>query len=140
MVISEKHKTGTVSELIAASYFVRNNYIVSKPITDFHEYDLIVDDGTLKRVQVKTAYWDNSKKRYLVSCVTSHIRGNGKRYNKKYSEGSFDILCAVEHKTNSIYLIPAEKIIGRRSITLYPEGKPETVNSRYDNFEQYKVQ
>ena len=75
MAISEKHKTGTVSELIAASYFVRNNYIVSKPITDFHEYDLIVDDGTLKRVQVKTAYWDNSKKRYLVKlCYFTHKR------------------------------------------------------------------
>ncbi|PFI75165.1 group I intron-associated PD-(D/E)XK endonuclease [Bacillus cereus] len=140
MVISEKHKIGTVSELLAASYFVSNNYVVSKPITDFNEYDLIVDNGSLKRVQVKTVYWDNSKSRYMISCVTSHIRGNENRYNKKYNENSFDLLCAIEPKTNSIYLIPIEKVAGRRGVTFYPEGKPITVNSRYEDFEQYKVQ
>jgi len=136
---SEKHKSGTISELLATSYFVQNNHIVSKPITDFHDYDLIVDNGSLKRVQVKTIYWDNSKSRYLASCVTSHIRGNETRYNKKYHKDSFDLLCAVEHTTGSIYIIPMEKVLDRRSITFYPKGKPETVNGRYEDFEQYKV-
>lgn len=135
-----KHETGTVSELLASAYFVEKGYIVSKPITDFNEYDLIIDNNEgLKRVQVKTIYWDNSKQRHLISCVTSHIRGNENRYNKKYTEKSFDLLCAVEKETNSIYLIPIEVVHGRRSITLYPNNKPDSVNSRFEDFEQYKV-
>jgi hypothetical protein len=134
-----KHKQGTVSELIASSYFIQNNYIVSKPINDFGEYDLIVDNGKLNRVQVKTAYWDNSKKRYLISLVTSHIKRNGGSKNKKYTKNSFDILCAVQKETNTIYIIPIDKVIGRRSITVYPNGKPETVSIRNKDFEQYKV-
>ena len=135
----EKHKQGTVSELIASAYFVQNNYIVSKPINDFGEYDLIIDNGKLNRVQVKTAYWDNSKKRYLVSLVTSHIRGNGRKPNKKYSKNSFDLLCAIQKETDSIYIIPIKKIVGRRSITLYPDKKPKSVNNRFKDFEQFKV-
>lgn len=135
----EKHINGTISELLAKSYFVKEGLIVSKPINDFNEYDLIVDDGhALFRVQVKTAYWDNNKSRYLVSCVTSHIRGDGNRYNKKYSDGSFDILACVHVKSNSIYIIPFEEVKGRRGLTLYPEGKPETVYNKHRDFEEYR--
>lgn len=135
-----KHQRGTVSELLAASYFVKNGYVVSKPLTDFNEYDFIIDDGVLHRVQVKTAYWDTNKKRHLVSCVTSHIRGDSNRYNKKYTQKSFDYLCAIEQETNSIYLIPVQRVVGRRSITLYPKGKPKTTNDRYEDFEDCRVQ
>jgi hypothetical protein len=135
----EKHKQGTVSELLAASYFVQNNYIVSKPLSDFNEYDLVVDNGQLKRIQVKTIYWDNSKQRFLISCVTSHIRGNTHRENKKYRNSSFDLLCGVEMKSGAIYLIPIDRIVGRRSITIYPNGKPNTVGTRYMDFEQCRV-
>lgn len=135
----EKHKQGTVSELIASAYFVQKGYVISKPINNLGEYDLIIDNGNLNRVQIKTAYWDNSKKRYLISLVTSHIRGFGKRLNKKYKLNSFDLLCAVQKETNSIYLIPIKEILGRRSITLYPIKKPKLVNNRFEDFERFKV-
>lgn len=137
--IYEKHINGTVSELLAQAFFVSKGYVVSKPINDFNEYDLIIDDGEkLQRVQVKTIYWDNSKMRNLVSCVTSHIRGNENRYNKKYNKDSFDLLCAVHKESSSFYLIPYSEIEGRRSITFYPEGKPKTVTGRFKDFESYK--
>lgn len=134
-----KHQTGTVSELLAASYFVQNGYQVSKPITDFSEYDLVVDNGNLYRVQTKTIYWDKNKKRYLISCVTSHIRGNLRRYNKKYCTESFDLLLAVEPESLATYLIPIEKVAGRRSITVYPKEKPSTVRNRFGDYEQHRV-
>lgn len=134
-----KQQQGAVSELLTASYFVQSGYLVSKPITDHWEYDLVVDDGTLKRVQTKTVYWDNSKKRYLISCVTSHIRGNGRRLNKKYTESSFDIMVAIEPETLATYIIPVGVVAQRRSITVYPKGKPATVNTRYEDFERYRV-
>jgi len=134
-----KHKQGTVSQLLASSYFVGQGYVVSVPVDDFNEYDLIIDDGKLSRIQVKTIYWDNSKKRYLISLVTSHIRGNGRRTNKKYHKNSFEFLTGVEKETGAIYHIPIIKLIGRRSITVYPKEKPQSVNKRYSDFEQYRV-
>lgn len=136
----QKHVNGIASELAAAAWFVEQGWIVSRPLSDFYEYDLVIDDKkAIRRVQVKTAYWDTSKKRFLVSCVTSHIRGNHRRTNKKYANNSFDILCAVEKATNAVYVIPKSQVVGRRSITLYPNGKPATVGERYDDFEQYRV-
>jgi len=134
-----KHQKGTISELFASAYFIKNGYIVSKPITDFNEYDLIVDNGKLSRVQVKTIYFDNSQNRYMISCVTSHIRGNNRRINKKYNYNSFDILCAVEPEIGAVYLIPIEKVASRRGITLYPTGKNNKSNTRYVDFEKYRV-
>lgn len=136
-----KHINGTVSELLAQQYFVNHGYIVSKPINDFSEYDLIIDklnSNGLLRVQVKTVYFDNTKQRWLSSLVTSHIKGNGRRENKKYTEKSFDVGVFVCKEYNVIYIIPIEKIAGRRSITFYPDGKPKTVNSRYCDFEEFK--
>lgn len=135
-----RHKRGTVSELVAASHFVQNGYKVSIPVENFGEYDLIIDKDQLQRVQIKTIYWDNSKNRYLISCVTSHIRGKGRRTNKKYTNNAFDLLCGVHLESGNIYLIPYERVDGRRSITVYPKGKPDTVNTRYEDFEQYAEQ
>lgn len=115
----EKHKNGIVAELLAEAYFVGQGYTVSRPISKFSEYDLIVDNGTLKRVQVKSIYWDKSKNRHMLSLVTSHIRGNGRRTNKKYTMSSFDVLCAIESKSRATYLIPIKDIVGMRSMTIY---------------------
>lgn len=134
-----KQQRGKISELMATEYFVRNGYTISKPITDFNEYDLIVDKGKLERVQVKTIYFDNSSDRYMVSCVTSHVRGNGRRINKKYTQSSFDLLFAIEEETQATYIIPIEKIANRRAITFYPKGKNNHSITRYKDFEEYRV-
>lgn len=136
-----KHKNGTVSELLAQQFFIERGDIVSKPINDFSEYDLIIDTPSLSKVhraQVKTVYYDNSKRRWIASLVTSHIRGNGRRENKKYSQDSFDIGVFVCKEHNAIYIIPIEELAGRRSITFYPDGKPDTTNTRFTDFEHYK--
>lgn len=134
---STKQENGMVSELLAASHYVRNGYRVSKPISDFCEYDLVVDDGSLNRVQVKTVFMDKSKNRWIVSCANSHIRGNGRKPNKKYTCDSFDILSAVHAESGTVYHIPVAMVAGRRSLTVYPYGKPNTVNGRYEDFEQF---
>lgn len=139
--INTKHKNGTISELLAEQFFIEQGNIVSKPINDFSEYDFVIDIqplSKLQRVQVKTIYFDNTKRRWISSLVTSHIRGNGRRENKKYSIKSFDIGAFVCKEHNAIYIIPIDKLEGRRSITFYPDGKPETVNSRYKDYEYYK--
>jgi len=129
-----KQQKGTYSELLAMAYYVKLGWFVSKPINDFGEYDLLIDNNTGKplRVQVKTAYWDNSKKRYLISLVTSHIRGNGRKPNKKYKENSFDRLIAIEPNNQVIYEFSIFDVVGKRSITVYPDKEIET--NRYKMF------
>ena len=131
--MTEKQTNGQKSELLAEYYLIGKGYVVSKPINDFSEYDFIIDnDGVLCTVQVKTIYFDNSKKRWLSSCVTSHIRGNNRRTNKKYTEKSFDYGLFVCKEYRKAYLVPIALIAGRRSITFYPDSDST------DGFEFYK--
>lgn len=138
--MNDKQTNGTKSELLAEYYLVNREYIVSKPINDFSEYDFIIDDreGYLYTVQVKTIYFDNTHKRWVGSCVTSHIRGNGRRINKKYTEKSFDYGLFICAEANCAYMIPISEIVGRRSITFYPYGKDNKSNTRYIDFEKYQ--
>ena len=137
-----KHKNGNLSELIAQEFFLKYDYEIAIPLNQFFRYDLLVKYITeyFQKVQIKTIYWDNSKKRNICSLVTSHIRGNNKRQNKKYKKNDFDLLCAVEINTRSIYLIPFDKIKGRRSITFYPQGEKNKTNTKHIDFEKYKKQ
>jgi len=133
-----KHKRGLLSELIAEEHLVRNDLCVARPISGHCEFDLLAFDcGEWQKYQVKTIYWDKSKKRYICSLVTSHIRGNGRRTNKKYTKKSFDVLLAVEPGTKTVYEIPFNAIEGRRSITFY-FNNPKTRQKNNNNFEEYK--
>lgn len=135
-----KQINGIKSELLAEYFLINQGYIISKPINDFSEYDFIIDDekGHLYKVQVKTIYFDNNKSRWLGSCVTSHIRGNGRRTNKKYTKKSFDYGIFICAKYNCVYMIPISLIENRRSITFYPNGKTNKSNTKYSDFEQFR--
>ena len=63
--MTDKQANGTKSELLAEYYLIRHGYVVSKPINDFAEYDFVIEDndGKLYKIQVKTIYFDNSKKK-----------------------------------------------------------------------------
>ena len=137
--MTDKQINGTKSEILAQYYLVNKGYWVSKPINDFLEYDFIADDnkGHIYRIQVKTIYFDNSKQRWLASCVTSHKRSEG-IINKKYSINSFDYGLFICKECNAAYFIPIDLIAERRSITFYPDEKNIPINSKYENFEKYK--
>lgn len=140
MIKSEKHKSGAASELLAAAYYINQGYIVSKPIIEGYEYDMIVDmKGCLSRVQTKTIYFDNSKKRYMFSCATSKVRSGKKTTNKKYTKDSFEFLCAVCLFPRAIYVFPVDIVEGKRSITLYPDGINNKTR-KICEFEKFRVE
>ena len=56
MLFNTNKEKGNSSLGIAIAYYASNGYIVSIPLNDTQDYDLIVDnDKTLKRVQVKSS-------------------------------------------------------------------------------------
>lgn len=112
----------------AIQYFTQNLYLVSLPLNDSQDYDLIVEDrdGTLKKVQVKTS---TQKSKYGTYAVNLRVLGGNSKQNyvhKKANEVIYDwlfILC----DNGDRYLIPKENIQNVKStITvgkLYQEFK-----------------
>lgn len=124
---------GILSELDAQKFFTKNNYIVSKPICEHTaKYDFLIDNGNgIKRVQAKTAYWEEQRKRYV--CKVTYRDGNKA---VKYTPNDIDILCAVEGDTNSIYVIPIEYIQSRYCLHLNPDNTVRTIEK--NKIEQFR--
>lgn len=137
-----KQKNGLLSESLTQCALLEHNLPFAIPFGSFDEYDFIVQTSKgFKSIQVKTCYFDNSKKRFIVSLCTSHRRGGEIIKNKKYSESSFDYLIAVCHAPLTFYIIPVDAISDRRSITLYPNGIPSTSkgNPRFENMVDFEI-
>jgi len=143
-MMNSKQKNGLLSETIAMTALIQNDIPFAIPYGSFDEYDFVVKTSSgFKSVQVKTCFMDNSKKRFIVSLCTTHRRGGEALKNKKYTDTSFDFLLAVCHDPLAFYIIPVSEISGRRSITLYPGGIPDSSinNPRYkqmNNLEKYR--
>ena len=134
-----KHINGLTSEYLAAAWFTSKGFTVSLPLNPFAEYDLIVDkNDDLLRVQVKTIFFDNNKHRYICNFALSHINSDGSTRIKKYDKNSFDYCAAVCREQNAIYILPIKHILGRRSITFYPDREGVKNSKRYRHYEEYK--
>lgn len=109
-------KQGDFGLGIAISYFCRNNYTVAIPLTDSQDYDLIVENGTLQRVQVKTTGFKSRYNKFIINLRT--MGGNQKGYwCKKIDKTKVDVIFILTSE-NEMYLIPTSKIKANSSITL----------------------
>lgn len=93
----------------------RNRCTVCIPITDSQQYDLIIDNGTLSRVQVRTTVTASDYGIYIVN-----LRTCGGKYGltrKVFESGTFDLLFIVTEKENR-YLIPAIEITSKTAMSL----------------------
>lgn len=114
-------KQGDVGLGSAIGYFVTKGYTVSVPLTDSQSYDLIVDDGVLNRVQVKTTSFKIRNSFYVSLSVKGGNRsgaGKIKDFDKEKVEAVFILTSDGER-----YYIPTTAIIAKNSITL---------NGKYD--------
>lgn len=116
----EKHdnprKQGDAGMGIAISWFTRNGYTVSIPITDSQEYDLVVDDGSgCLRVSVKTT----TNKRGNCYEVGLRTQGGNKTQFKvrNFDPASADLLFAACSNGDN-YLIPFSAIEAKCSLGL----------------------
>jgi hypothetical protein len=114
-------KQGDVGLGIAIAYFTTQGYTVSIPLTDSQAYDLLVDDGVIRRVQVKTTTQKNEYGSYLVEMRT--LGGNQSfNYVKKFDPTAVDWIFIVTAEGQK-YLIPVEGFTGRSSITVGKQYK-----------------
>jgi len=109
-------KQGDLGLGIAISYFSSLGYTVSLPLTDSQDYDLIVDIGELKRVQVKTTSNKNPWGNFTADFRT--MGGNQKKYwVKKLDKSKVEFLFILTSEGTK-YLIPTKELKGNSTVTL----------------------
>ena len=101
----------------AIAYFTKEGYIISIPLNDSQQYDLIIEKNNIfQSVQVKyTSEKSRNKESYICTLKTT----SGTTREKIYSitETSVDLLfCYCENGEK--YLIPIKEITNNNSITL----------------------
>lgn len=100
---------GNVGIAAAILYFAKQGSIISIPLNDSQEYDLIVDtDGKLNKVQVKTTKYSTEHGVYQVSLVSSG--GSKREVYHRVSESKCDLLFVL-CEDGTQYLIPRDIFI-----------------------------
>lgn len=66
MIINTNKQRGNAGIGLAIGYYSTNGYTVSVPLNDTQDYDIIVDNGTLLKVQAK---FSSQKSKYGFSIV-----------------------------------------------------------------------
>jgi hypothetical protein len=100
----------------AIGYFTSRGYMVALPLTDSHEYDLIVEiDNQLKKVQVKTT---TVKTPYDIYQVELRTLGGNQSYNtaKFFDATKIDYLFILTNEQR--YCIPCNIITSKTSINM----------------------
>ena len=112
----EKGNTGLG---VAIAYYTSNGYIVSIPLNDTQDYDLIVEkDNKLSRVQVKVT---SCKTKYGVYQVPLKSCGgtSGKTYKTIINTDIEEVFILTEDM--SIYIIPKEDIKNKTTLNICPK-------------------
>lgn len=98
------------------AYFTTNGYVVSIPLNDTQDYDLVIEkDGDLKTVQVKSTGCKTSNGIYQVA-LKSCGGTNGGTY-KTLIDTKIDFLFVLNEKLE-MYLIPKNKISNKSTLNL----------------------
>ena len=111
-------KQGDIGLGCAIGWFTKNNYTVSVPLTDSQDYDLIVDDGSPLRVQVKTTkFREKDNDHYTAHLTTCGGNRSGTGKIKKFDPTKVELLFILT-ETGDMFLIPSNRVLGRTTINL----------------------
>ena len=96
---------GTHGLGIAIAYYTGREYIVSLPLNDSQNYDLIAEkNGIIRRIQVKTSF-NNSQKRVDVSNTNLKDKNLDTLFVVDQDYNMYEVpICDVSHYKNNISL------------------------------------
>ena len=103
---------GDIAEQAITLKALQKGWEVLKPIGDRLPYDLAFDiDGSLLKIQVKSAWFDQRKENYVVdNRRTQTNRRSMKRSN--YNDKDFDFAIAYISKLDISYIFPVDVFVG----------------------------
>ena len=117
MVELTPSQKGALAESEIATAAIRLGLIVSRPLCEGARYDLIIDNGPgVLRVQCKYA-------RHLGDVLWLQLRTNrhtpgGGYVSTSYCAEEIDAIAAYSPHTDRCYLIPIERVMGRKNLYL----------------------
>lgn len=106
---------GSYAVGLAIAYYTKLGYIVSVPLNDSQDYDLIVDNGKIETVQIKFTGSKGVSGNYQVGLRS--ISGTTKKEYKAVGDTNVDILFIVTNDSN-IIILPIKEIVVRTQITI----------------------
>lgn len=116
MLFDTNKEKGNSGMGLAIAYFTTNGYIVSIPLNDTQDYDLIVEkNNILKRVQVKSTGCKTKYGNYQVSLKS--CGGTKGRTYKTIIETEVELIFIVT-ENKKMYLIPKEIIKNKATLNL----------------------
>jgi len=117
---------GNTSLGIAIAYYVSNGYIVSIPLNDTQDYDLVVDkDNIIKKVQVKSTACKTKYGNYQVA-LKSCGGNRGKTYKTLIETKIDELFILIEDL--SIYILPIEEIKNKSTLNICQKYRKYKVN------------
>lgn len=116
MIFKSNKEKGNAGLGIAIAYYSTNGYMVSIPLNDTQDYDLIVDkNNVLKKVQVKATSCKTKYNKYQVA-LKSCGGTKGKTY-KTIIDTKIDEVFIVTD-TMEMFIIPIEEIKNKTTLNL----------------------
>jgi PD-(D/E)XK endonuclease len=106
-------KQGDVAIGAAIAYFSGLGYTVALPLTDSQPYDLIIDNGSLSRVQVKYTSTQHAGIYYIRLQSMAGKRNDGTRYKKDFNPLSVDAVFVLTSDKRK-FLVPTLEIKSQR--------------------------
>lgn len=136
MVLNSRKEIRNAALSMTIAYFGSNGYVVSVPLNDTQDYDLVVDkDGKLQKVQVKGTNRRGTGNAYTIGLRT--ISGTTRQVYKTVIDTDVDLLfCLCGDGT--MYLIPKEDVANRCEINLSKE-KSKDSKKLSQSYERYVV-
>ncbi len=126
MKFKTNKEKGNTSLGIAIAYYASNGYIVSIPLNDTQDYDLIVDkENLIKRVQVKSTGCKTKYGNYQVA-LKSCGGTKGRKY-KTVIETNVDELFILT-KDLEMYILPKGEIANKSTLNICNKYEKYRVN------------
>ena len=133
---SQRIKKGDYCELLVLARLVREGYDITIPYGQQTGWDLLVSvNGKWEKWQVKTARRRKPHhKTVAVRLLSVRIIDGGKRINKTYKEGDFDVLVVVDPDLGWMWKVPIERVLGKSTINLMPNSEYRWWNKEPSKF------
>ena len=122
---------GDIGELIVATELLKSGWNISFPYGENLKYDIISEKaGVMKRIQVKSVFPKDG-------VLQINCRSSNNWSVRSYSAKDFEVLVAVDLRSQKVYFIPVNKIRKRQfniRIKSTKNGQKKNINFA-DNFQ-----
>jgi hypothetical protein len=120
----QTHKMGAITELRAASFFIRAGWTVYWPAVQQGQVDFVIErEGIYRRVQVKTARWVDSKNHTYLRAKTKPC----------YNNDSFDLFVPVAG--DKLWVLPWPIPGYKEGITVINLARQDDPEWRHENLQ-----